>query len=49
LRWLTKLPLKSTAREDHLLGLFLYMDKGIRLWTYAQPDQTIDKNPSISL
>jgi ribosomal protein L16/L10AE len=26
-----------------------YMDKGIRLWTYAQPEQKNDKNPSISL
>jgi hypothetical protein len=25
-----------------------YMDKGIRLWTYAQPEQKYDKNSSIS-
>ena len=24
------------------------MDKGIRLWTYAQPEQKNDKNSSIS-
>jgi hypothetical protein len=38
----------ESLRGSSFRAFSLYMDKGIRLWTYAQPEQKNDKNSSIS-